>query len=65
MAIVEGRPPEYVGMIDCFRKTFQQEGVVAFWRGFAPAFVKLAPYTVISFTALEKLTKISGNSSAF
>ena len=65
MAIVHGQSPKYTGMIDCFSKIFQQNGIFIFWRGFLPAFVKLAPYTVISFTALETLTKISGKSSAF
>ena len=65
MAIVEGQVPEYTGMLDCFRTTFQRNGIFVFWRGFVPAFIKLAPYTVISFTALEKLTTLTGNSSAF
>ena len=65
MNIVQGHQPEYKGMVDCFAKTFQKNGVLVFWRGFVPAFVKLAPYTVISFTALETFTKMSGKSSAF
>jgi hypothetical protein len=27
------------------------------YRGFTPAFVKLAPYTIISLTLVDKLTK--------
>ena len=61
----DGTKPEYTGMIDCFQKTYQRNGILVFWRGFLPAFVKLAPYTVISFTALETFTKLTGNSSAF
>ena len=31
--------------------------VLVMWRGFTPAFVKLAPYTIISLTLVDKLTK--------
>ena len=27
------------------------------WRGFTPAFIKLAPYTIISLTLVDKLTR--------
>ena len=33
-----------------------QEGVLVMWRGFVPAFVKLAPYSIISITLFEKFT---------
>ena len=65
MPIADGVPPQYSGMLDCFRQSLQSEGVLVFWRGFGPAWAKLAPYTVISFTALETLTAFSGNSAAF
>lgn len=45
----------YTGMVDCAKQTIAKEGVVALWSGFTPSFVKLAPYTVISLTLLEKL----------
>ena len=31
--------------------------VLVMWRGFTPAFIKLAPYTIISLTLVDKLTK--------
>mmetsp|Transcript_35394 Transcript_35394/g.85836 ORF Transcript_35394/g.85836 Transcript_35394/m.85836 type:complete len:198 (-) Transcript_35394:105-698(-) len=49
--------PLYSGMIDCFTKSIRQEGAFVLWRGFTPAFVKLAPYTIISLTLVDKLTK--------
>ena len=64
-AATTGVQLEYAGMVDCFQKIFQTEGIVAFYRGFLPAFVKLAPYTVISFTSLELLTKTFLNKDAF
>ena len=32
------------------------EGVLAFWKGFGPATIKLAPHSVISFIILDNLT---------
>ena len=47
---------EYSGMMDCARKSVAREGVTVLWRGFTPAFVKLAPYSIISITLFEKFT---------
>jgi len=47
----------YSSMGDCLVTSVKQEGVFVLWRGFTPAFVKLAPYTLISLTLLDKLTK--------
>jgi len=47
----------YSSMSDCFVKSVKSEGVLVLWRGFTPAFVKLAPYTIISLTLADKLTK--------
>lgn len=48
--------PLYRGMIDCATKSVRGEGVLVLWSGFTPAFIKLAPYTVISLILLEKIT---------
>ena len=45
----------YTNMFDCAQKSVAQEGFMVLWKGFTPAFIKLAPYTVISLTLLEKL----------
>ena len=47
----------YSGMVDCIVKSVKSEGVFVLWRGFTPAFVKLAPYTIISLTLADKLTR--------
>mmetsp|Transcript_7017 Transcript_7017/g.17304 ORF Transcript_7017/g.17304 Transcript_7017/m.17304 type:complete len:368 (+) Transcript_7017:293-1396(+) len=52
-----GQKPMYGGMKDCFIKSLQADGPLVLWRGFVPAFVKLAPYSVISLTLLDKLTR--------
>lgn len=49
---------EYAGMADCARKSIAREGPMVMWRGFTPAFVKLAPYSIISITLFEKFTVI-------
>jgi solute carrier family 25 oxoglutarate transporter 11 len=56
--------PPYTGMVDCFKKSVASEGVLVLWKGFTPAFVKLAPYTVLSLTFLEKLTYFATGKSA-
>jgi solute carrier family 25 (mitochondrial oxoglutarate transporter), member 11 len=60
MAIPTGphqQRPMYNGMMDCFVQSIKAEGVSVLWAGFVPAFIKLAPYSVISLTLLDKLTK--------
>lgn len=47
----------YSSMGDCFVKSIRAEGIIVLWRGFTPAFVKLAPYSIISLTLVDKLTK--------
>merc|ERR1712150_86484 len=47
----------YTSMSDCFLKSVRAEGVTVLWKGFTPAFVKLAPYSIISLTLVDKLTK--------
>mmetsp|Transcript_18595 Transcript_18595/g.18834 ORF Transcript_18595/g.18834 Transcript_18595/m.18834 type:complete len:337 (+) Transcript_18595:74-1084(+) len=48
---------KYNGSIDCLKKSVQQEGIMVLYKGFGPAFVKLAPYTVISLTLVDTMTK--------
>ncbi|CAB9522723.1 Mitochondrial 2-oxoglutarate/malate carrier protein [Seminavis robusta] len=47
----------YNGMVDCFVKSVRAEGPMVVYAGFTPAFVKLAPYSIISLTLADKLTK--------
>jgi len=46
----------YKGTLDCFLKIISKDGVPKLWAGFTPAFIKLAPYTIISLTLTEKIT---------
>lgn len=60
-----GEAPLYTGMMDCFAKGVKADGPMVLYRGFTPAFIKLAPYTTISFILTEKLTKLVTGKAAF
>ena len=47
----------YKNMMDCLVQSVRHEGFLVLWAGFTPAFLKLAPYTVISLTLADKLTR--------
>lgn len=49
---------KYNSMVDCFVKILSEEGVWKLWSGFVPAFVKLAPYTIISLLLTETITEV-------
>ena len=46
-----------LAMADCFVKSIRSEGPMVMYAGFTPAFIKLAPYSIISLTLADKLTK--------
>jgi len=39
--------------VDCAKISVRNEGFLVLWSGFLPAYIKMAPYTVISLTLLE------------
>ena len=56
--------PQYSGMMDCAAKIVKNEGIAALWSGFTPAFLKLAPYTIISLILTEKITFLTTGKTA-
>jgi solute carrier family 25 (mitochondrial oxoglutarate transporter), member 11 len=48
---------KYKGMLDCLFVILKEEGFMTLWAGFVPAFIKLAPYTIISLSLTEKITE--------
>lgn len=58
MVVEKDGSAQYSSMFDCFLQTVGNEGVLKLWSGFVPAFLKLAPYTVISLILTDKITKI-------
>ena len=51
------KPGEYKNVIDCAKRLINSEGVLALWKGYTPATIKLAPHTVISFIILDALSQ--------
>mmetsp|Transcript_1952 Transcript_1952/g.2650 ORF Transcript_1952/g.2650 Transcript_1952/m.2650 type:complete len:310 (+) Transcript_1952:51-980(+) len=49
---------KYSSMVDCFIKILRDEGILTLWAGFTPAFLKLAPYTIIALILTEKITML-------
>ncbi|KAJ0409676.1 hypothetical protein ATCC90586_007465 [Pythium insidiosum] len=49
-----GRGSLYSGMADCAKKTFEEGGVQAFYKGFIPNWMRKAPWCVIFFVTYEK-----------
>jgi hypothetical protein len=49
-----GGGARYNGMLDCYAKIFQQEGVRAFFKGAVPRMCVVAPLFGISLLAFEK-----------
>lgn len=47
----------YTGVTDCFTKIARNEGIGALWKGFIPAYARMAPQTTIMFVLLEMLKK--------
>jgi solute carrier family 25 uncoupling protein 8/9 len=51
-----GAPPGmYKGILDAFVKTFQKDGVLAFYNGFGPNFARLGSWNVVMFLTLEQV----------
>lgn len=50
----EGKLP-YSSLLDCFVQV-SSDGIGRLWAGFTPAFLKLAPYSIISLILTEKIT---------
>lgn len=50
----------YKGSWDCAVKTIKAEGVLALYRGFAPAYLRLAPWQLAFFFTWEKLSEFAG-----
>ena len=52
--------PLYAGPLDCVAKTVRSEGVGGLYKGFVPAYARLAPHRVVHFVALEQLNRLFG-----
>jgi len=50
----------YNGMLDCFVKLLQKEGIEGLYKGFFPNWARLGPHTVLALVLFEKLRIIVG-----
>lgn len=50
----------YKGAVDVARSILRDYGVFGFFRGYVPAFIRLAPHTMLTFVFLEELRKNFG-----
>lgn len=51
---------EFTSVVHCARSILTQDGPLAFYRGFAPFFIRLCPVFVISLPLTEQLRKLCG-----
>ena len=56
----EANNPIYKGTVDCFKKTVAEEGFLALWKGFIPAYLRCAPWSMTFFITYEQLRKLAG-----
>ncbi|XP_022834850.1 mitochondrial dicarboxylate carrier-like [Spodoptera litura] len=52
--VMNAKPGEFKGIFDVVFNT-AKEGPLAFFKGYIPAFVRLAPHTILTFVFLEQL----------
>jgi len=53
-----GTKAEYTGIANCFVKVYRQGGVLGFYRGITPNFMKAIPAISISYVVYEKMREI-------
>jgi solute carrier family 25 uncoupling protein 8/9 len=46
-------PDSYSGVVNCFTRTFAEEGPKAFYNGFIPNFTRLGTWSVTTFVCME------------
>lgn len=53
--MMNAKKGEYRSVVHCVTATFQQGGLFAFFKGFAPAFIRLGPQTILTWLFKEQL----------
>jgi solute carrier family 25 uncoupling protein 8/9 len=53
--VMGDRAGVYKGVVDCFVKTFRNDGIMAFYKGFMPNFGRLGSWNVVMFLTLEQV----------
>jgi len=60
---IQNKSRRYDGMIDCLRRVYQNEGIVALWKGCFPRIFRLAPGQGITFMTYEYILQITSDTS--
>lgn len=60
---------QYRSVGHCISELYQTSGVMGFFKGYVPAFIRLAPHTILTFVFLEQLrlnfgTRVKASSSS-
>lgn len=50
----------YTGLVDCFAKTVQKDGVLSLWRGFIPIWARFAPQATLQLLTIDFLYTMAG-----
>ena len=50
----------YSSTLPCLKKIYKSEGILGFYKGFIPNWLRLGPHTMITFLIFEQLRKLAG-----
>jgi len=56
--VMADKTGQFTGVFNCFAKTFKNEGVGAFYKGFIPNFARLGSWNCVMFLTLEQMKKV-------
>lgn len=62
--MMNARPGEYKSIAHCARIIYLDHGPIGFFKGYVPAFVRLAPHTILMFVFFEQLRMYFGKRPA-
>jgi solute carrier family 25 protein 34/35 len=54
----KGKGQVYSGFVDCFMKTYQTEGTAGLYKGGVAQYMRIAPYTCLTFVIFEKVCSL-------
>lgn len=46
---------QYRSVGHCITELYKESGIFGFFKGYVPAFIRLAPHTILTFVFLEQL----------
>lgn len=49
----------YRGFFDCVVRVSEKEGILALYKGFGPAYLRLGPHTVLSLLFWDELRRVT------